>query len=173
MDSIPELNLYLYSRGNSNTSGSKEFILSYQNGDTALVSGFETAIPASIRNFEVVGGGEKPVIQIDYVEYAGDNSGSTEMEVAAFFMLDGFCLPLTRVIRKLWLSENGNYEPACKDYQYFSVEFSRNIRFRNDHLEIGGGKYKFSENLNCEKANFYQDTPASSYWIKDYLVLKR
>jgi hypothetical protein len=173
MDSIPEYHLYLYSRGNGNISGAREFRLSYQRGDTALVSGFETALPASLGNLEVVAEGEKPVIQLDYVEYESSNSGSTEMEVAAYFMLDGFCLPLTRVIRKLWLSENGNYEPECKDYQYFSVEFSRNVRFRNSHLELGSGNYKFSENLNCEVSNSYQKTPAGSYTIRDYLVLKR
>lgn len=173
MDSIPEYHLYLYSRGNGNTSDVIEFRLSYQRGDTALVSGFETVLPASLGNLEVVSEGDKPVIQLDYVEYESSNSGSTEMEVAAYFMLDGFCLPLTRVIRKLWLSENGNYEAACKDYHYFSVEFSRIVRFRNNRLELGAGNYKFSENLNCEVSNSYHNTPPGNYIIKDYLVLKR
>lgn len=173
IDSIPQHNLYLYSRGNAGGTGSWEFRLSFQHGDTALVSGFETVLPAKIRNFEVVEEGRSPVIQLDYVEYESTNTGSTEMEVSAYFMLDGFCLPLARVISKLWLSENGNYEPDCKDYQYFSVEFSRIVRFRNDHLEIGEGNYKFSENLNCQEINFYHNTPASSYLIRDYLVLRR
>lgn len=173
MDSIPEYNLYLYHKGNINAPSSREFRVSYQHGDTALVSGFETVLPASIRNFEMVGEGEIPIFQLDYVEYENTNSGSTEMEVAAYFMLDGFCLPVARIIRKLWLSENGNYEPDCKDYQYFSVEFSRIVRFRNEYLEIGEGSYKYSENLNCREENIYQFTPPSRYLIRDYLVLKR
>ena len=173
MDSIPEHSIYLYSRGNSSVSGSREFRLTYQKGDTALVSGFETALPAKVGGLKVVSGGDNPVIQLDYVEYQSSNSGSTEIDVVAYFMLDGFCLPLTRVIKKLWLSENGNYEAACKDYQYFSVEFSRNVRFRDDRLVLGKGNYKFSENLNCESSNSYQETPSGSYIINDYLVLKQ
>ena len=128
-------------------------------GDTAHVSGFSTALPATLGNFEIVEEGNHPVIQLDYVEYLANNSGSTEMEVAAYFMFERFCMPLTRVIRKMWHSENGNYDSECKDYQYFSVEFERTVRYRNGQLELGSGSYKFSEKLNCEAVSSHRATP--------------
>lgn len=171
-DSIPEYNIYLYTNGLGNASEITEFVLSYQQGDTAILTSFKTRLPASLADFRLVTSMENPVLQLDYVEYKSNNTGSTEMSVAAFFTLDGFCIPLARVISKLWLSENGNYQAACKDYHYFSVEFSRDISFRNDHIKLGKGDYKFSQNLNCEAFNQKELVPASSYLIRDYMVLK-
>ena len=172
MDSLPEHRLYLYTDGGGNATGIREFLLSFQSGDTALTTSFKTELPASFTNFEVVTEGLHPVVQLDYVEYLSTSTGSTEMDVASYFMIDGFCLPLARVIRKLWLSENGNYEPNCKDYQYFSVEFSRDISFRAGELNLKRGHYKFSENLNCESVSRSKEIPSASYKISDYLVLK-
>lgn len=171
-DSIPQYKVYLYSDRGASASGIREFTLAYQMGDTALTTSFKTSLPASLVDLKLVVEGDHPVIQIDYIEYQSSGSGSTEMNVAAFFMLEGFCLPLTRVIRKLWLSENGNYEAACKDYQYFSVEFSREVSYREGYLKLGRGDYKFSENLNCEAVSQNRQVPAGKYFIKDYLVLK-
>ncbi len=172
-DSIPEHHIYLYSQGGSNANEISEFILSFQHGDTALITSFKTYLPASLVNFNLVSNEAHPIIQLDYVEYQSNSLGSTEMSMAAFFILDGFCLPLTRVLKKLWLSENGSYDAKCKDFQYFSVEFSREVSYKDGFLKLGSGHYKFSENLNCEALSQSHKVPSGKYLVQDYLVLKQ
>lgn len=172
-DSIPQHNLYLYLPGEPGNQSLKEFHLCLKLGDTAIVTSFKTELAAEFMAFDLVSNEGKPLIILNYTEYQNSNSGSTEMDVAALFMIDGFCLPLTRVIRKLWYSEHGNYEPACKDYQHISVEFSRNVDFRDNQLVLGRGNYKFSENLNCVTSSHSMEIPAVHYHVKDYLVLRR
>ena len=173
VDSVPEYQVYLYANGQSNATGISEFRLCYRRHDTLLVSSFATEWPANLLDLAVVESSAQPIVSLDYLEYRSNGSGSTEMEVMAFFALDGFCLPLARVIRKLWLSENGNYDPECKDYQYYSVEFVREVGFRNNMLHLGPGDYKYSENLNCEVINGHHQISGATYAMSDYLLLRR
>ncbi|MDZ7846648.1 MAG: hypothetical protein U5L96_07695 [Owenweeksia sp.] len=151
----------------------RNFSVSYQLGDTARVSGFETLLPAQFQSFRLVHDGKLPLIALDYTEYEQGSTGNTELEVTALLALDGFAVPLARVVRKLWRNSQGNYDPACEDFQYYSIDFSRGLSVKHGRISIGEGVYKYSSNINCEQSKLVQMLAGGHYEVRDYLLIRQ
>ena len=173
IDSLPEHNMYLYSNGFVGNDQLTSFWVSRQKDDTARVSGFSTQWPAAFQKFRLVQEGENPIVELQYIVQNQEEGGSTEIEISAFFVVNRYGIPAARVVRKLWESRHGNYDPSCKDYQFYSIEFSRDIQVRKGQLHLKNGTYKYSSNLNCQLSNQRYQLPGGVFVMEDGLVLRK
>lgn len=152
LDSLPGSQLVAMTREAVDGPG-QEFLLGLRQGDTLQASGFRTYRVAGFRELLSWNEDGKSVLCLVYEEQQSSTGGSAEFEIAACFQLEAYPVPLSQIVRHMWVTARGSYEPNCRDFQFYSIEFSRDLEFRRGKLYISPGMYKYSRNVNCQLTN--------------------
>lgn len=167
IDSLPAYRLYLLGSPAGIEMGMRAFYLARKRHDTLLITAIPLHRKGDFQDLKFLRGAADSLVELRYRDHISTGESSTEFEVSAFFHLDKYAEPVARVLRKIWETEHGNYDPKCRDYRFYSVEFSREVSIGNNHLRVSPGRYKYTSNMDCNYTNHTDPVAGAIFELKD------
>lgn len=168
LDSVGGRGIYLYSDDAEEGEGVRAFLVTYEVSDTAHGTWVSTELGGYLQSFEMVRDGEEAVVELRYTDQNEGSNGSSEFEMSTFLNIGNYPVPIAKVVRKIWETSHGVYDPSCKDYRFYSIEFGRDVYLSGSKLHVRKGKYKHSGNFKeCEVTNRSVEIPGGVFTIAD------